>query len=295
MTLLKPTLSVVIPSNHLDADVSILSHWILNSDLTDCQIVIVVDEETRNFGKQVDELRAISNSNQMEIIRGEFGSPGSARNAGLLRVHGQWVAFWDSDDIPNPAATLRMVAQAELVGADLAIGAFSTNQDGIIEVKKMPRSTSKPSLILHLSSNPGIWRFCMRTDLVGSQQFNTSLMGEDQIFLSQLKLIGKTVLLSSENIYTYTLANERSLTQSRKAVSTLGASLDIMIKLINSKKTNQLAPAFLLKMYISLLIRNIGFTHKPGTRNLLKKGFLVVLTVIRSLTSGKQNDWEILL
>ena len=88
-------ISVVIPAHDglpdlIDAVRSVLSQTQLPHE------VIVVDDASTDGGGEAVE-RQFGDS--VRVLRGRFGSAGSARNAGWRAAQGDWIAFLDADDL----------------------------------------------------------------------------------------------------------------------------------------------------------------------------------------------------
>ena len=94
-----------------------------SSELT---LIIVLDSNDSKAIQQV-YLEGFVNA---DIIQGTFGSPGSARNAGLRNINSRWICFWDCDDEPKIERFIEMVKAAELQDNQVAIGNFEiSNKD----------------------------------------------------------------------------------------------------------------------------------------------------------------------
>lgn len=63
-------------------------------------------------------------SGESRIVSKENGGASSARNEGLRRAHGEFVLFWDADDLQDPRAIERMVAAAYHDHVDVVVSAI---------------------------------------------------------------------------------------------------------------------------------------------------------------------------
>jgi glycosyltransferase involved in cell wall biosynthesis len=293
--MIKPLISIVIPTNHLDLDLINLKSWVTNSEIDILQLILVVDEMLQEFGREIELIENGEDFPRIVIVRGRFGNPGAARNAGINLATAEWIAFWDSDDMPDPPAILRMISEAQKTKADIAIGSFRVLGRSGLRTITTPLSRSKLALIRHLTFSPGLWRFCFKAQVLSGCRFPELRMGEDQIFLAQVVFSDKRVFLSPEVVYTYSENNPQSLTHDQSALSTLGTTIEILRKITAAGKTNALGPAFLLKIFASMSIR----AHKfADLRDLIALGKYTPKIVFASITGfrlKKSEKWEVLL
>ena len=100
-------LTAVIPVGEDHLAKNRIKHWVAeaNKFSSELKLVIVIDSEKLPTSSQFENL----NLSNFEIIQGNFGSPGSTRNAGQIEVNSKWLSFWDCDDEPNIESFLEMV------------------------------------------------------------------------------------------------------------------------------------------------------------------------------------------
>ena len=272
-------ISIILPTNHLDLDLDTIATWAMELDPTEWELILVVDEGKQDFSPELARLSKIERTIKLDIVRGSFGNPGSARNAGITRAKGNWVVFWDSDDLPNPQATSRMVNRAELVGADVAIGSFLVNSKRHLTPKAKLNKTSNIKLIKHLTSNPGLWRFCIKAEVVRGVQFPNLRMGEDQVFISLINFSSEKILISDEVVYNYNSLNPSSLTNTFEAAAELEMTIKELMNRILGGETNKLGRYFLFRMYATWAFRLI---HRLDIHEMMQLA-LVTVKVLRSV------------
>ena len=69
---------------------------VLNQTYSDLEIILVDDGSTDNSGKICDELK--NKDNRIIVIHQENQGLSAARNAGIAKALGEYIAFVDSDD-----------------------------------------------------------------------------------------------------------------------------------------------------------------------------------------------------
>lgn len=101
---------------------------ILAQTFRDFEFIIVDNGSTDRSGQIVDEYAA--QDSRIQVIHRERGSIGAGRNTGLDVAKGEYIAFIDDDDVPNPDFLEFLCDLAEGNGADVAIcGATWANID----------------------------------------------------------------------------------------------------------------------------------------------------------------------
>jgi glycosyltransferase involved in cell wall biosynthesis len=93
-------LSVITPVTALANNIDNLSSWLTRISNKPIEVILIHDKSDICTGPQLEKLLLEVNNPNVIYIEGEFGSPGLARNEGLKIASGEWVCFWDGDDIP---------------------------------------------------------------------------------------------------------------------------------------------------------------------------------------------------
>lgn len=259
--------------------------------------VILVADSFGSFEKQSLEV-LIKNSpgNEIELVEGNYGNPGSARNAALERIETEWFCFWDSDDVPDIRMCLEMVNSAEASSAPIAKGGYKivTRFGKPSEKIVIPKvSLSHPAE--HLS-DPGLWRYVFDKKIYGELRFPPVRMGEDQDYLVQALMITDSVHIFPYVIYSYVVGGADQLTESAVDSEEVYKSLLYLARLKNMKsndrRNNELIVTSFLKQYASLLIRK-GFKQVGKNSKFVTK-FLVesiikceIVRPIKILTKGR--------
>lgn len=93
-------ISVVIPTYNAEKYIHNAIKSILNQTYKNLQIILVDDGSTDNSGKICDEFA--EKDSRIEVIHKKNGGAADARNYGLEKVNGEYIAFLDSDDYLYP-------------------------------------------------------------------------------------------------------------------------------------------------------------------------------------------------
>ena len=65
--------------------------------------------------------RAADTDKRIRVFHQENKGLSGARNTGLRHMHGEWVAFADSDDVLEPSMYETMLSRANACSADLVV------------------------------------------------------------------------------------------------------------------------------------------------------------------------------
>lgn len=215
-------LSVIVPVSKMEGRLSLLFSWIPDALANRVKVVLVHDVRDRATGQELQEFVAKQGSNSLVLIEDYFGAPGRARNAGLNYVESQWVAFWDSDDLPHVKVVTSQIKFAKASNKKVLVGAFE-----IVDVSA-PKESEKyyfkgPELtwINQLPAKPGLWRFVIDKSLLEGEVFSNLKMGEDQLLIQELLQNINDFYFYNEIAYSYFVGNDFQATRNKEALRDL--------------------------------------------------------------------------
>ncbi|HEX4817350.1 MAG TPA: glycosyltransferase, partial [Nonomuraea sp.] len=154
--------------------------------------------------------------------------PGPARNTGLGRARGTYLAFADGDDVVPPRAYERLVAKLAETGSDLACGAVGRLVDGALEESTLhERVFRRPELCTHITDkrvlvrDRTIWNKVYRRDFWqrAGLEFPAGIY-EDVPVAMQAHVLATSVDMVGEVVYHWR-RRESSITQCRNELSNL--------------------------------------------------------------------------
>lgn len=202
-------ISVVIPLYNKEKAVRATLESVLAQTYTDYEIVIVNDGSTDNSVSVIESIISSLSETKQSIIRlfsKQNGGVSSARNFGVEKSSGEYVAFLDADDLwasdylETLAALIRDYPDAALYG--LGYAQIMPNGD------KEPKSSKQN--YRGVIPNDGSWLMeywtgstaSSKTALIQAGLFNTNLThGEDLDMWWRLMLMGEAVFDSHECAY----------------------------------------------------------------------------------------------
>ena len=127
-----PEISVIIPVYNTSAYLQECVDSVLAQTYQDFEIILVDDCSTDNSLALARLL--YGHNNKVQIIhREKNGTAGAARNEGLKRAKGKYIAFIDSDDLFLPQALEYLYRRAEEYHADVVHSAGCLLPNGDME------------------------------------------------------------------------------------------------------------------------------------------------------------------
>ena len=184
-----------------------MDNILLKCEKNDVTVILVLDSLEIACKNEIESLytfRKLVDKSQIKIIEGNFGNPGSARNAALKFVDSDWIVFWDADDEPKVNEITKMIRIAESKKKAIAIGEFARydfNEKKYILQKKVK---DKSLNLQNIARQPGIWRWAFSKSVIDSIHFPELNMGEDQIYLLRIKFSESCIFYYDEITYIYT-------------------------------------------------------------------------------------------
>jgi glycosyltransferase involved in cell wall biosynthesis len=204
-------LSVVVPVFNR-AELLPLTLSSLLSQTRPAEEILVVDDGSTDNSAAVAE----AFGPPVRVIRQVNQGPAAARNRGLAEARGEWVHFFDSDDLALPDLHANQLRLLETSGADVAYApwlkcAFSAH--AIVPTNQVLQQHGLPAgdLVRALLSNWSVVPICCLISTRLARQvggFPVELqVGEDQLFVLRLLLAGAQVVHTPGTLVVYRADN----------------------------------------------------------------------------------------
>lgn len=113
-----PIISVVTPAYNVESYIGETIDSVLAQTFNDFEYIVVDDGSSDGTADKV-LLRAKSDQ-RVQLVRADHGGVCNARNLGILRARGQYIAFLDGDDRWRPEFLRSQLSLLESVGPDVA-------------------------------------------------------------------------------------------------------------------------------------------------------------------------------
>lgn len=184
-------ISVIIPAYNIETYLPRCLESILTQTYRDLEIVLVDDGSTDLTGAICDEYAR--RDSRIVVIHKENGGVSSARNLGLDRATGEYIAFVDGDDILHRDYFLVLLENAVKHNSDISVcrlemistdGERRVNcslETGKIEKVKILEGFFFDENIKEIMYGP--YNKLFRTDVVGTTRFKNYRLGEDLLFV----------------------------------------------------------------------------------------------------------------
>jgi len=266
-------LTVVVPVTLMAGRLARLEEWLNIAKRYPIQVLIIHDKRDLATGEQLATLIRQLNTEFIEVIEGNYGNPGTARNQGITRANGKWITFWDSDDSPFVESVM---SEIETIpnSIEIIVGSFRK----VDENKGVISNWDKPRNLQDIAMNPGVWRMIFRTSSIESSRFPGLLMAEDQVFLSKIRIAERRMKFTSSEFYTYFVGNSTQLTKSKLALADLPRAM-LEIGTRNSQVSNHQ-----LKFDMFLIARQFITTLRKATKE------IKIAAIVAILRIGKSNS-----
>lgn len=184
--------------------------------------ILVVDDGSTDGSAEVAE----SFGEPVRVIRQANAGPGAARNRGFAESRGEYIHFFDSDDLALPNKHEVQLAALKESGADIAygpwvkgrIGETSFHPEGLVlQQEGLPEGDLVESLMTFWSIVPHACLF-RRSIIEGTGGFPEELFaGEDQVMFLRCLLAGAKVVHSPGTLELYRTNDPGKITASSAA------------------------------------------------------------------------------
>ena len=231
-----------------------LNTWIRQPLPSNIEIIFVIDEQ--NDSAKTEFTTEVLNEvpRKFVVVADDFGGPGTARNKGISLATGKYLAFIDSDDIPDITEYFALIKKMEASDADLGIGSFVSVdfKTGVLQPHMFAEDNIKQSLKL-LSRNPGLWRMIFKRIKIEQHEFPGLRMGEDQVFIVRALQSVEKIEFTSNFLYKYFVNQDNQLTNDKSSIDDITFSIEIMGQMLNQNdlKWRGLIEEMYLKLFFS--------------------------------------------
>lgn len=256
-------LTVVVPIARMAGKLENLKKWVDSAIGLEVKILLIHDHQDSETSQELREYVEKLGTGQVQLLEKYYGSPGMARNAGLLNIKSEWCCFWDSDDTPDVGATLLSIYQAKS-DTEVIISKYAVHDFDETKI------VSHNFCLDQVAINPGIWRMVFKSRRIKDKEFTDLLMGEDQIFLLEIGLSTLKVEFSDAVTYTYHQGLPSQLTK-QFGMKSLRAIEVIRTNTILSQSTHdRFLTIVFTRMFITSLKRlRFSYPINELTRNLI--------------------------
>jgi glycosyltransferase involved in cell wall biosynthesis len=256
--------SIVVPIKYKGDGLPNLVKWLMLAESQNLQIVVINDLQPEETGEPVQRILEACQHPDLKYFEGHFGNPGAARNFGIEKVTREWIAFWDSDDLPIVDNFLDGVHEADNSRSQVMIGSFKLRSDSDSEFSKTYYLSEVTDLASEITLRPGIWRFAFKIDDMKDVRFPNSRMGEDQAFIALSQLSDKRISICSDPVYEYFVGGTDHQVDAVSALIDMKISIGAIDRAMKwqSKASAQISHQLIAKQLITCIKKGTIFFFK---------------------------------
>jgi len=256
-------LTIIVPVKNMEGRLGRLMDWLLEADNLNIETIVICNGCTDKTYDALLDFKVKSNLNNTVVLNSEVVGPGRARNLGISLAKGRYLVFWDADDY-GLVKVLSELIRDETYKFDVMVCKYKQIiGDKQIVVKDWEDSNLGNLYELSLNPDRKILQNC---------EFGSSIMGEDQVFLTQVLAKNPIIIFSDEILYEYHTGFKTQLTANRTNLSGIPESLSQILRVLDTctDEAALVVSIMFLRQIMTLLLR--------GTIKLkLKAVFLLLL------------------
>lgn len=207
--------SLIVPVYNAEKTLPAMLEAISAQTFRDFEVVFANDASTDGTAALLEAFGKESGLSCKVLTAAQNGGAAAARNLALEAAEGEYLAFADADDLPEPRMLEKAVEAADgadIVGWDWTLGLQESGR----YMRQADYATAEQAL-LNLTGGTmrwTLWLFMVRRELVKDLRFLAGVdMGEDLRYILLAFLRAKNVAQIHEPLYRYNNANEASISR----------------------------------------------------------------------------------
>ena len=212
----KIDMSVIIPVYNVEEYLSECVDSLMHQGDLDLEIILINDGSTDNSGVIADQYA--ERDNRINVIHQDNGGASAARNAGLERAKGEYIAFLDSDDWIKKDSLCELYHEAIKYQADVVMGNLMYYRQGKIIDNNNYNLAPKEIRYIPFSGKEGfirlakVWAYApmacnyiyRKNYLVNIQaRFEEGIMAEDELWSPVVLCQAEKMVIVDVNFYCY--------------------------------------------------------------------------------------------
>jgi len=269
-------ISIIVPVYNVEKYLKQCIETIQSQTYKNLEIILVDDGSPDNSGKICDEYA--EQDSRIKVIHKENGGVSSARNLGLEKATGEFIAFIDADDYISADYCEKLLTTLKQENADCVACGYNRVYDNKTEeiISKEPYSLDNKAFlekILFVQNGLG---FChmkiWQKSVIANIKFDEKLkVGEDALFNIQASTNIKKFYMLNEALYNYRF-NETSVVRNfdENYMNKYLASMQVAQKYVNENYRDDKNILDKINNYISYHVLLIVVNYCFNPENKLK-------------------------
>lgn len=209
-----PLVTIVVPAYNVAPYLEECVQSLLEQTYDNIEIILVDDGSTDDTGKICDSL----SNPKIQVIHKENGGLSSARNAGIEKAKGEYIAFVDSDDYVAADYVKVMLQMLLENDGDIAVCGFVRTEKRKAQAKERIQweqgihiKTGKEALNELYSASRLYyvvsWNKLYKTSLFEQIRYPVGMLHEDEAVIHKLYHAAHKIVLSREPLYYYYMSD----------------------------------------------------------------------------------------
>lgn len=228
--------SIIVPVYNVEAYLAKCLDSLVNQTLKEIEIIVVNDGSPDNSKKIIDTY-----SNKYDNIHAfdkENGGLSDARNFGIKKAKGEYIAFVDSDDYVDTSMYEKMYNKAKSGNYDMVVCDLNyVYDDRVMRAYSNVKEDTEKIKEVMLNIYPAAWNKIFKRELLSDIKFKRGIWFEDVEFIYRLLPHVKNIGVVNEPLYQY-LQRDGSIT--RKKDMRIYNYIDNMNSIMDYYKDNDL-------------------------------------------------------
>ena len=200
-------ISIIVPIYNIEEYISKCIDSLIRQTYTNIEILLIDDGSTDQSGVIADEYAKIDS--RIIVYHKENGGLSDARNFGIDRAKGQYIAFVDGDDFIYPQMYEILKKYLCKENADISLCEYDSGPDGdknkIVETSELVCRvvTGKEILTTYSVIYVVAWNKLYRTDIFSDVRYPKGRFHEDEFVAHRLLFKCKKIVFIKESFYFY--------------------------------------------------------------------------------------------
>ena len=308
-------ISIVVPIFNVEKYLEKCIETIINQTYRNIEIILVDDGSLDNSGKMCDEYQ--KKDTRIKVIHKENGGLSDARNAGIKKAQGKYIAFLDADDYVDFTMYERLYDIVKKENAEIGISGYSRINEAnkeipyFLDVEKYNKDRSflynmigtLPTDTEDINVGMSVWKCLYNLDIIKENEIyfksERVYISEDIIFQIEYFEFVNRVGLVKEPLYKYRY-NESSLSkkyrkdrfEKQKILYLKEKSMLEEKGWLNDELRNRLNRTFLMKTKACIKAEVVGNKENKKTRQKNIKSILndeLLIKIIKEYPTKKIN------
>lgn len=251
MPIKNPLVSIIVPTYNVKHYIRECIESILNQTYKNIEIIIVNDGSTDNSMTMINDY--VTSINKIKVINQENQGLSAARNSGIERAKGKYIAMIDSDDKIKPDFIKNLVKTAMQTNADIVRGSFRDFQGNIPTgwiADFITNPNSGPQVLdqfLNQNTSFVVWSSLYSREFLNNNnlRFTPGILLEDGDFTCRAYMAANIVITTQYTDYMYRIRPGSILTSNNAKHMSESENLIIdkfltMISSVQSQKSKQI-------------------------------------------------------